>query len=129
MRTAVGAQRDRLAVEDEALGGKRAHELDHFRDRPGDVAQAARVDRDVGALLVDLDPRAVELELERRLAELLHALGHVVAGRRQHRLERPEQAHAEPVETRLAFLERRARDFTGRARDHDRVPHPLLGQA
>ena len=129
VRPTVGAQRDRLAVEDQPLGGKRAHQLDHLGHRPGDVAQAARVDRDLGAILVHLDARAVELELERRLAELLHPLGQVVAGRGQHRLERPEQAHAEPVEPGLAFLERRARDFAGRSRDHDGVPHPPLGQA
>ena len=65
-----GAERDRLAVEDErARPGRARDRLDDLRDPVGDVGEVAREHADVVAEPVDLDARAVELPLDRRGAD------------------------------------------------------------
>src|SRR5205823_891303 len=71
LRSAVGAERDRLAVEDDLVHGDAADALDHLRQRAGERLAPAAVDLDALARLVHLDAHAVELRLDRHLAEAL----------------------------------------------------------
>jgi hypothetical protein len=70
MRRAVAAKRNRFAIEDDVARGQRPCGLDDLGDRRADIAKVARVDVDLVAGLVHLDARAIELEFERRLAEI-----------------------------------------------------------
>ena len=65
-----GTKRDHLAVEDQPLRRQRAHGLDDLRHGGGHVVQRAREDAHLVAGLVHLDARAVELVLERGVAEI-----------------------------------------------------------
>ena len=66
VRPAVGAQRDRLAVEHDAAHRQRERGLDDPRHARGDVVERAAEDGDVAAVAVDLRADAVELPLDRR---------------------------------------------------------------
>jgi hypothetical protein len=93
-RTLGRVERDDLAVENQLLRRKRTHRLGHLRHRGRDVVQASRVDGDAVALLVDLNPGAIELPFDPRrhtVAELLQRLLHVRRGVGEHRLHRTEE--------------------------------------
>ena len=97
MRPAVGAQRDRLAVEHGAADRQRQRDVDDPGHAGGDVVERAREDADVAPVAVDLDADAVELPLDRRGAELVHRGGDVRGRRGEHRAHRaadlePERA-------------------------------------
>src|SRR5207244_602039 len=55
LRSAAGAERDHLAVEDGLVGGDAAHALDHLGHRVGERLALAAVDLDALARLVHLD--------------------------------------------------------------------------
>ena len=61
----VGAQRDRLPVEHDRAHRQRARRGDHLGQPRGHVVERAREQRDVVAVAMDLDPRAVELRVDR----------------------------------------------------------------
>ena len=101
-----GAQRDRLAVEDQLARRQRRAPPRRSRAPRGDVVELARVDADLVARLVDLDPRAVELPLDaRRCRAARQRLGDVVGrsarasaarGRKQRDREAREAAARPP---------------------------------
>ena len=97
--------------------GSARDRLDDLGHGAGHVVELAREDAHLVAALVDLDARAVELPLERRLAEPRERLGDVLGGLRQHRLHRPEQLDRKPREPGRALAERRLRP-----RPRDRPP-------
>ena len=68
-RAAVRPQRERLALEHQLADGQRARPLDDLGDALGHVLQLAREDPHLVAGAVHLQPRAVELVLEGRLAQ------------------------------------------------------------
>ena len=89
LRATVGAQRDGLTVGHERRDRQRQGGLDDLREPGRDLVQAARVDRHVLTVAVDLHARAVELGLEHRLtAEPLQRVGHVAGGLGQHGADR-----------------------------------------
>jgi hypothetical protein len=56
---------ERLAVEDGLGDREAAHRVDDPGQRVGDLVEVARVDADLVAAAMDLDPDAVELPLDR----------------------------------------------------------------
>ena len=125
VRGAVGPERDGLAVEDELAGGKRPHRFDQLGHRGGDVVEpAGDRPRTSSPALVDLDPGAVELVLQRRLAQLVER--HRRRPRpspRQHRVHRPEELGGEARELRGSPRQRRP-GYAGQvARHHPGPPH------
>ena len=121
LRPPVVAQRDRLAVEHDRAGRQRAGELDHLRQPRGDVVERARVDRDVVTVAVDLDPRAVELPVDRRRRDLLQRGGDVRGGAGEHRRERAHDLERDRVETGAAVGERDRRHRGEVAVQHQRA--------
>ena len=67
MGSTILPKRDHLAVEDELTGGQGTNQLHHLGHRGCHLVEPAGVDRHLVAALVDLDPRAVQLVLQRRL--------------------------------------------------------------
>ena len=109
-RRAVGAKREHLAVENQRLGGQRAHGVDDFRHGGGDLVQCARIDLHEIAGLVDLHPRTVQLVLDRRVAQRPDGCRDVVGRVGEHRLDGREQLDAKAIEAGLAGGERRLGD-------------------
>ena len=123
MRRAVTAEGDRLAVEDDLSDVERSHRFDHFRDSDADVAEVARVHANLVARLVHLDPGAIQLELDRRAAEIPDRGADAVRRVGQHRLDRRERPDDERGQRGFAFDERRAGDGCQRSREHRGAPH------
>jgi hypothetical protein len=99
---AILAQRNRLAVEHELARAACAHGLDQLRHGRRDLVQPARVDAHDVALAVHLHARAVQLVVERGAVQARQCVLHVVGRLREHRLQRPEQLHAERAARRAA---------------------------
>ena len=96
VRSTARRERDRLAVEHELLRAHRARRVGDLRNRRGHVVEASREDAHVVALLVDLDPRAVHLPLERDVArEVRQRFVDVGRHLREHRLD--GRHHSEPI--------------------------------
>ena len=129
VRDAVGAEGDRLALEDQLARGEHAHGVDDLGHRRSDLVEPPGVYPDLLARLVDLDPGAVQLALERGLAQLGERLGHAVRAARQHREHRPEELHREAREPRGSLGQRRAGDVRQVARHHDGPAHVIRREA
>ena len=84
-RCAVFVDAEHFTVEHGGVDRKPSHPFDHVRNPAGDLVEAARPHPDLVAGLVDLDPDAVELPLDRHPPHLADGVGHALAGRRQHR--------------------------------------------
>ena len=123
VRPAVRAQGDRLAVEHGARHVERERGLDDLGHARGDVVERAGEDGDVVAVAVDLDPRAVELPLDRRRVDLRERRGDVRGGLGEHRLQRPADRQAQGREPRLAVRQRDRRHRPEIAAEHERPPH------
>ncbi len=121
LRPPVVAERDRLAVEHDRAGRQRAGELDHLRQPRGDVVERARVDRDVVAVAVDLDPRAVELPVDGGRRDLLQRGGDVRGGAGEHRRERAHDLERDRVEAGAAVGQRDRRHRGEVAVQHQRA--------
>lgn len=106
---------------------QRLNGLDQLGHGMGDVIAAARVDADIAAVLVHLDACAVELELQRGLAEPLQGLGDVARRLGQHRLEGTEEAEMEVVEPGPPFGEHGLRHGGQLAGQHEGAAH-LVGR-
>ena len=87
VRPAVGLQGDQLAVEHGRPDGQGPGDLDHLGHAGGDVVQGAGEHPHLVAVLVELDPGAVQLPLDRSLPHPLHGRLDAGRGRGQHRLE------------------------------------------
>ncbi len=96
------------------------HDLGHAGRH---VLELPREDAHLVARAVDLEPRAVELVLERRLAEALERLFRVAGGARQHRRHRGQEAQREATEAGRTLLERRAGQLPDARRVHRGPPH------
>ncbi len=126
-RGAVRPQGDRLAVEEELARGERLDGLDQLRHGWGDLVAAAGVDADLVPRLVDLDAGAVELQLQRRLAEAVERLGDVPRRLGEHRLEGAEELEMEAGEAGPPLGEDGARHLRQLAGEHERPAH-LVGR-
>jgi hypothetical protein len=128
VRTPVCSQRDRLAVGDERADGQRERRGDHLGKARGDVVEAARVDRHVVAVAVDLDPRAVELRLEHRFpAEALERVVHPGRGLREHRADGPTDAKLELTQRLGAAGKRSGRNCRKGTAEHGGAPNLRSG--
>ncbi len=81
-------ERDHFPVEDRGAERDAAQSLDHLRHAVGDVGEVPRVGAHLVALHVHLEPCAVELPLDRGLAEPLERGRDVGRRLREHRLDR-----------------------------------------
>jgi hypothetical protein len=130
---AVGSQRDGLAVEDQAAGRQRAycgHQLGHCGR---DVVELPGVDAHLVVILVRLHARAVELALERGLAQASEYLADARGRPGQHGQHRAKQGQLErgqPAASRVLAL---AQDSAGHGREitgqHVRAPDLVDRQA
>ncbi len=77
--SAVGSQRDHLAVEDHGVDGQRARRGDDLGYPVGDVREAPRERADLVAEPVHLQPRAVQLPFHGRAAGALDRRRDVLA--------------------------------------------------
>ena len=91
----VGPEGDGLALHHQLAGRQRPCPLDDLGHARGDVLEMAREDPDLVARLVHLDARAVDLVLERGLAQPLQGLLHVLGRVREHGSHRLEDAQGE----------------------------------
>ena len=112
-------------------GRQRAHQLDDFRHRLGDLIQRARVDAHLAPALVHLDARAVHLPLECRLAaeQLAQRLRRRRRRSARASARRGEQLEPEPAPERFGpFEQRDARDRAEARHVHGRAAHLRDGQ-
>ncbi len=110
-RRAGLVERERLAVEDDVGDRQRPGDVDDLGHAGGDVGEAPGVDADDVAATVDLDPRAVELVLDRRLAGRPQGRRDVGRGRGEHRLHgRPHASQTSAREAGSARAARRCRE-------------------
>ena len=109
LRPAVGAQRDRFAVQDRLAHGQPLHRLDDLRYGRGHLVEPAAEHAHLVPGLVHLHARAIELVFERGATERAERIGDIVGGLRQHRPDRPEQLDGEARQPR--FGPRRARPW------------------
>ena len=126
-RGSVRAQGDRLAVQDDLARREIPHRLDDLRQRSRDVVQAPGEDPDVVAGLVQLDPRSVQLRLERGSLQVAQGLVHVLGGLGQHRLNRAKQADSQRSQRLCSAGEGRSRHLAGVVGQHHGPAHPRLG--
>src|SRR5256884_1018289 len=94
-RSVVSCQCDRLAIQDDFLHLKLSSRIYYLRNSHCYVVHQTRKHLHVVALLVNLNPRAVEFVFERRGTGTLERLRHVIGGLRQHRLDGPKKGHPE----------------------------------
>src|SRR5439155_614656 len=71
LRRAVPAKREHFAVEDYRARGNRAARRDHLWNGARHVTQISRVDANLVARFVHLDPRSIQLVFERGLTEFI----------------------------------------------------------
>src|SRR4051812_33326071 len=116
-------QGDGLAVEEDLARGEGLDGLDQLGHGSRDLVAAAGVDADLVPRLVDLDAGAVELELQRGLAQTVERLGDVPRRLREHRLERPEELEPEAREPGPALGQHGPRHLRQPARQHERPAH------
>ena len=116
-------ERDHLAVEDRGVEREPPQHLDHLRHAVGHVGEVPRVGAHLVALHVHLQPRAVELPLDRRLAEAFERSRDVRRRLREHRLDRLQQRQPERREPFAARRQRRGGDVSEVAGQHQRPPH------
>src|SRR5205807_2812621 len=117
---------DDLAFQEKLGGPKGLRDRDNLGQAVRDVAQTPAKDADPVALPMDLNPSAVELVLDRRLAsvlreDLVQVLGHF----REHRLHRSEEAEAARPQAERALEERDLRDEAEVAEEHVGGPNGL----
>ena len=103
-RPPVRAQRERLALDDGLAHRERARPLHHLGHARRHVLQLPGEDAHLVPRPVDLQPRAVQLVLEGRLAESLERLLGVAGRARQHRRHRREEAQRETAEAGRPLL-------------------------
>ncbi len=115
-------KRQGFAIEDQVRRRQIAPGLDNLRHRRGHLVQVAREDADLAALLVQLDPGAVELVFEPRLAQLRQRLARVLGGLRKHRLQRPEQPNGHAGERWSPLAQHRPSDGTQVPGNQQRPP-------
>ncbi len=128
VRRPVGPEREDLAFQDQLPRRQRAGGLDQLGHRAGDVVEPAGVDPHLVAAPVDLDPGAVQLELERRLAQLRERVLLVVRRAGEHREHRPEELDRKPGEAGKP-VHQRGPGYAGQiARHHDGAAHGLRWQ-
>jgi hypothetical protein len=72
---------------------------------------------------VHLEPRAVELPLDRGGTDARERVVQVVSRLREHRLDRAQNCEPEARQPLRALAERRRRDRSELAGEHDRPPH------
>ena len=94
MGTFVFAESDRLTVEHQRARRERAHRGDDFGEAVGDLVEVAGVHPHFVVPPVHLDPRAVELPLDRRGSGGFERGRDVLGGGREHGLDRPQQLEA-----------------------------------
>ncbi len=99
---------------------RRFHQLGH---RGGHLVEPAGVDPHLVAAPVDLDPGAVELPLDRGLAQFRDRLADVIRAPREHRQHRPEELDREGTEPRRATGQCRVGHLGEIARHHQRAAH------
>src|SRR5689334_8120506 len=73
-RPPVRRQRDHFAVENYLATAQLLHGCDDFRNGIGDLVEASRVDRDLVVAPIHLNPRAIELPLDRERSTLAERL-------------------------------------------------------
>ena len=122
-RPTVRAERDRLALDHDLAHGQPSRPLHHLGHARGDVLQVACEDPHLVARPVHLQPHAVHLVLEGRLAEPIERLLRVVGRVREHRRDRREELQRESREPGAAFVDRRARDRADFGGEHRRRAH------
>ncbi len=121
--TAVGPERDRLALDDEFRCRESPRRLHQLRDRAGHLVEASGVDPDLVAPPVDLDPGPVELVLHGRLAQLGESLVYVFGTAGKHRQYRLKECHGELGQPLRSAAQRRGGHGRQVSRHHDRTPH------
>ena len=109
--------------------GSAAQRLDDLGHGGGHVAQRAREHADVVAGLVHLNARAIELPLERGVADAAERILDVVGRIGEHRLHRPHQLHAEARQTGVALDEGGVGDLRQLAGHHRGAPDQRRRQA
>ena len=115
-------QRDRLAVEHDRAHGQRACGGDHLGQPRRDVVERAREQRDVGAVAMHLQARAVELPVDRG-GPGLRERGADVGGRAgEHRRQRPADLEPDRRQPLAAVPQRDRRDRREVAAQHQRAP-------
>ena len=124
---AVGAQRDRLAVEHDAVRRQGQRRVDQLGDAVRDVVEAAGEHADGVAVAVHLDPHAVELGLDRRGVDPSERGLEIGAGRGQHRLDRPPDLQPDGRQAGGAEAQRDVGDGPRVAAEHQRTAHGRLG--
>ena len=123
VRSAVGLQSDRFAVEDQLRRLDRTQRVDDLGRRGRHVVAIAREDAHLVGRLVYLHPRSVELPLERCAAEHAESLGDVVRGLREHRRDRLHQLEGESPQCARALRQSGMRDGGDAAGDHGGLSH------
>jgi hypothetical protein len=89
VRPAVGSQRDRLAIENDFASRQLLYEPRNLRNRGGHIVEAARIDMNRVAALVNLDARTIHLPLEHDIfAQLLQRFANIGRRLRQHGRDR-----------------------------------------
>ncbi len=122
---AVLGQGQGLAVQDQPVGRERPHHRDHLGQPVGDHVEGPGGDHHVVAVLVHLDPDAVELGVDGHLAAGLgHRGGHVGRAGGEHRQHRPAHLEADLGQRRLA-LEGSPRDGHRATGEHRRPAYRL----
>ena len=144
VRTAVPAERDHLAVQDDGCQRQSANRLDDLGDALGDVGEAARVGADLVVAAVHLEARAVELPLDHGRRDALEGFRHAGSRLGEHRLDGTEELEPEACQAgralgqrdlrhplQAACEHRRAANLRGRhaCRLRDRLDHDALERA
>ena len=124
LRTAVAGKAEHLAFENEVASRQGARGFHHFRHGRRNVVEGAEEHHHVAAGTVHLDARAIELEFERRLAQIGERRFHALRGLRQHGLNRAEDFHAAAIEPGRSRLPQQARHRSDVAGQHRGAAHP-----
>src|SRR5437588_499683 len=94
------------------IPGDAARDQKRLRQRPGDLVEAAREYADFALLLVQLDARAIELVLERCLAEPVQCLAGALGRLREHWRQRTKELDRHSGEGGSALGQHSPRDGT-----------------
>ena len=124
----VGAQRDRLAVEHDRPHGQRARGGDHLGQPRRHVVERAREQRHVVAVAMDLQPRAVELPVDRGRPGPGERGRDVGRGAGEHRRQRPPDLEPDRRQAGAPVAQRDRRDGGEVAVQRQRPPQLAPGQ-
>ncbi len=119
---AVVAEGEGLAVQDELVGVQGPHRLDDLRKDVGLLVQTTGEDPDPVAVLVGLEPGAVELVLEGGPAQPLQGVLHAPRGPGEHGLDGPEELEGEGLQRPLPPGQDGPGHVPGLAPEHHRPP-------